>query len=66
MRPVSKKFSALALLNWKHRRFRRIQALASARALCITTYYHVPEYFLDSIPEVWKLIPEQSVAFRRD
>src|SRR5882724_5681174 len=33
------------LLNWKHGRFRRIQALASACALCLTTYYHVPKYF---------------------
>jgi len=35
----------IALLNWKHRRFGRIRALASAHALRLTTYYHVPEYF---------------------
>jgi len=34
-----------ALLNRKHGRFRRIRALASAHALCLTTYYHMPEYF---------------------
>ena len=34
-----------ALLNRKHGRFGRVQALASAHALRLTTYYHVPEYF---------------------
>ena len=34
-----------ALLNRKHRRFGRVQVLASAHALRLTTYYHVPEYF---------------------
>src|SRR5882724_9584599 len=34
-----------ALLNRKHGRFGRIQALASAHALRLTTYYHMPEYF---------------------
>jgi len=35
-----------ALLNRKHRRFGRIWVLASAHALHLTTYYHVPEYFV--------------------
>jgi len=39
------KSKCTALFNWKHRRFGRIQALASACALHLTTYYHVPEYF---------------------
>ena len=34
-----------ALLNRKHGKFGRIRALASAHALRLTTYYHVPEYF---------------------
>src|SRR5882724_8971947 len=34
-----------ALLNWKHGRFGRIRALASAHVLRLTTYYHVPKYF---------------------
>jgi len=34
-----------ALLNRKHGRFGRVRALASAHALCLTTYYHMPEYF---------------------
>ena len=34
-----------ALLNQKHGRFGKVWALASAHALCLTTYYHVPEYF---------------------
>ena len=34
-----------ALLNRKHGRFGRVQALASAHVLRLTTYYYVPEYF---------------------
>ena len=40
------KSKCTALLNWKHRRFGRIQVLASARALHLTTYYHMPKYFV--------------------
>src|SRR5882724_9295098 len=49
------KSKCTALLNRKHRRFIRIQALASACALHLTTYYHVPE-ISDSVLEVRKLI----------
>jgi len=41
----SVKSKCTALLNQKHGRFRRIRVLASALALRLTTYYHVPEYF---------------------
>jgi len=57
--------SALHYSTGKHGRFGRIRALASADALHLTTYYHVPS-ILDSIPEVRKLIRDGSVAFRRD
>src|SRR5882724_4124791 len=41
--PVRSKCTAL--LNWKHGRFGMVRVLASAHALRLTTYYHVPEYF---------------------
>ena len=37
--------SALHYSTGMHGRFGRIRALASAHALCLTTYYHMPEYF---------------------
>src|SRR5882724_12417261 len=50
-----------ALLNRKHGRFGRVQALASAHALRLTTYYHVPEYFGYRTGSS-EVNPEQSVA----
>jgi len=55
------KSKCTALLNRKHGRFGRIRALASARALRLTTYYHMPS-ISDSIPEVQKLFQNVSVA----
>ena len=43
--PHTVKSKCTALLNRKHGRFGMVRALASAHALCLTTYYHVPEYF---------------------
>src|SRR5882724_932086 len=45
MRHICVKSKCTALLNRKHGRFGRIRVLASAHALRLTTYYHVPEYF---------------------
>ena len=49
-----------ALLNWKHGRFGRVQALASAHALRLPTITYLS--ISDSIPEVRKLIQKQSIA----
>ena len=35
----------IVLLNWKHGRSGKNRVLASALALCLTTYYHMSEYF---------------------
>jgi len=63
------KIKCTVLLNWKHGRSGRNWALASARALHLTTYYHMPEYFGErtqsSNPEMEHSLKERlSVEFR--
>ena len=58
---ISVRSKCTALLNQKHGRFGRVRALASAHALHLTTYYHMPEYFGQRTGSL-EVNPEWSVA----